>query len=103
MSYLSVFDSFLSFLSGEIDLYPADSTPNPKGTSLMTTVLANTKELAFLRKGQDQAGLELASYHLWNGLDVYESSSLYTTPIASKIEEVFRNAIVNLMSSNLLQ
>jgi hypothetical protein len=80
-------------------------------TSVMSTVLGDTTELAWLnnfspafngRYNTLQEAIALHPGYYWNGTDVVEDTTP-TIPFRDALEDLFQNITINLMSAKLLQ
>jgi hypothetical protein len=100
-AYEAVMDAFGRVMVGTIAsiLDSEAATVLQTNTSVMSTTLSQTKELAFLEWSYQQQS-EFTSF--WNGLSV-NSSTNDTLSLSNGIEEIFRNITISLMSSGPLQ
>ena len=110
LSYQAVMDSFGQALVGTI--YNNLNAPLAANeTSVMSTVLGDTTELAWLnnfspafngRYNTLQEAIALHPGYYWNGTDVVEDTTP-TIPFRDALEDLFQNITINLMSAKLLQ
>lgn len=106
-AYQAVMDSFGMVLVGSIANEDINSIGEivTTNTTVMSTVLSQTKELSFLENYSNAVGYSLENPSInttWNGLSVNVSSS-GSLPVAKSLEVLFQNATISLMSNALLQ
>ncbi|KAL7906169.1 hypothetical protein GGI35DRAFT_458931 [Trichoderma velutinum] len=112
-AYEAVMDAFGRMFVGSIAFnYLGDQYGNALGgtiaTHMASTPLLQTKEFNFLQplavSGNIASvqGRVAEDKRLWNGYSI-EKAANSTTPMATLMEELFRNATVSLMSNSLLQ
>lgn len=111
ISYQGVIEAFANLLTGNVTL--PKMAPLVKTTKVLSTALLNTKELAFLN---DQNSYYLEGFG--NGEDLQQALAAAGVAVSgiaqgdnltmnhslsSKLEEMFRNYTVSLLSSELLR
>jgi hypothetical protein len=114
LAYQSVMGAFGQIVVGTI--WNSDDTwglPVSSSTSVMSTVLGETKELAWLNNYPEKVAYLDATLQqtisdptegkeMWNGVDVVDDLES-GTPLKDALEALFQNITVGLMSSRLLQ
>ncbi|PKK42204.1 hypothetical protein CI102_14753 [Trichoderma harzianum] len=112
-AYQAVMDAFGRMFVGTImantEAANAEGTSAQSiGTQMVITPLLSTREFNFLQGAVSdistslQTEVESSGSELWNGVSVQQPPNS-TLPMASVIEEMFKNATISLMSSPLLQ
>lgn len=104
LAYQSVMDSFGVTLVGEISTRFAlfDSSYVSVSSAVLSTVLAETIELQFLKPITSTSLLSEQPFTGFSGLSVTNTTPS-TMPLASALEDSFQNVTVSLMSSELLR
>jgi len=105
LAYQSVMDSFGVTLIGQIStrylLVPPSSYVSVS-SAVLSTVLAETIELQFLKQITSTSLLSQQPFTGFSGLSVTDTAPP-TMPLASALESLFQNVTVSLMSSELLR
>ena len=115
IAYQAVLEAFAGILRGTLTEDNANELI--KNSSILSTTLVETKELAFLNEqttgylgdGADQFGPYDLQSALTNYSNIDVSAAPQVDPLASKrslsdaLEEMFRNLTISLMSSDLLR
>lgn len=102
MAYQSVAEAFEELLFGTIGAELSDNDeatygPTLQNTTVMSTILARTKDLAFL--GNQIANLSGAAKTTASS----RQPVLYDIPLAAALEELFQNITISLMSKDALE
>jgi hypothetical protein len=104
-AYEAIMDAFGGVLIGPIaSAYSGVATERTSNSSVLSTRLVNTKELAFLSQylsSSSTSSLQSAK-GVWDGFSIVLSQMLNLS-MAQTIEEMFVNSTISLMSSALLQ
>jgi hypothetical protein len=111
LSYQAIMGSLGQVLVGTIyNSWPTGAIVS-KSTSVMSTVLSEAEELAWLDSYPGWSNRALATFkqlsdqypgQYWNGADVVNDTQS-TMPFKELLESLFRNIVIGLMSSKLLQ
>lgn len=107
LAYQAVFEAFSKVLAGSILMSPlvGGAVGLAISSNMVNSPLFNTKEMSFLNKWSYSSSLQSASNDgtaKWNGLSVAPPENS-TLSMKDTIEDMFKNATISLMSSELLQ
>lgn len=106
LAYQSIMDTFGQTLVGVIvtALPTARDQPTDYNTSILSTALSQTPQLAFLRPDPSLSVQEATKGTLsWKGLSTVQYVPPTTEQLGLALEQLFQNATMSLMTNPLLQ